>query len=63
MKQPWHFRNTRDVRTILALAGGPAKPATTEKVLAHHALSDALYQAAQVIEAASALGVPLVREK
>lgn len=63
MKQPWHYRRTRDVRTILALAGAvePVALPGGEKLLAHHALSDALYQAAQVISAAAALGVPLVR--
>jgi hypothetical protein len=55
MKVPWRFRNTRDVRTILALSGvEQVKPAN-----AHHALADAISQAEAVIAAYKKLGLKL----
>lgn len=53
--KPWHYRNARDVRTILALSGVKERDATVE----HHALDDAIVQAEAVIEAYRALGIPL----
>jgi DNA polymerase III epsilon subunit-like protein len=57
MKKPWSYRVARDVRTMLALA--PSFGTVPEGTLAHHALSDAVYQATQVIAAAKELGVVL----
>lgn len=56
MKQPWSYRNARDVRTMLALAplGGQLVPGVK-----HNALDDAVYQAEQVRTAAFNLGCVL----
>jgi hypothetical protein len=56
MKLPWFYRNTRDVRTIMALADvEPVKPK-----LAHDALSDAIAQAETVTQAYQQLGLKLL---
>lgn len=60
LKEPWKYNRKRDVRTILSLVQSPGPvEAPPPAVLAHHALSDATYQAAQVVAAAKALGVVL----
>jgi exodeoxyribonuclease VIII len=53
LKCPWHFRNERDVRTLVGLAKlGRAKPPTSGRTGTHHnALDDAQYQAAYCHEA------------
>lgn len=59
---PWSFRNTRDVRTILALAKKRfiyAPVTRLDNELQHDALGDALFQARQVEEAAKLLEVQL----
>lgn len=58
-KQPWSYRNARDVRTILALAPLSRLAGEMPTSGAHHALHDAELQAKQVIAAAKALGVEL----
>ena len=53
MQLPWSYRNTRDTRTLFALArdmGAPA-PEKTRPGDKHHALGDAIRQAEWVIEA------------
>jgi hypothetical protein len=59
VKVPWSYRNSRDVRTILALAPGAAEQCGRQEHPAHHALGDAELQAWQVIESAKQLGFPL----
>ena len=55
MKVPWFYRNTRDVRTITALADvEPVVPAN-----AHDALSDATAQAQTVVLAYRKLGLKI----
>ncbi len=53
--RPWSYRNTRDVRTILAIAGVTQEPNGTK----HHALDDACSQANAVVAAYKALGKTL----
>ena len=55
MKVPWLFRNTRDVRTVMALAGVKA----FEPEHKHDALSDAIAQAKTVMAAYEKLGLQL----
>lgn len=56
MKIPWLYRNTRDVRTIMALADvDPVQP-----TLKHDALSDAIAQAETVVSAYKKLGLKLI---
>ncbi len=56
LHKPWHYRNTRDVRTIFGLAQyKPAAKATVE----HDPVEDAIEQAKGVVEAANKLGVTL----
>jgi len=57
-KPSWSFRNTRDVRTILAIGKNldlPSWPPMDERTK-HHALHDAEYQALQVTEVLEKLG-------
>ena len=53
MLTPWHYRNTRDTRTLFALARdmGATGPKLTTPGDAHHALADAIRQAQGVIDA------------
>lgn len=51
---PWHYRNTRDLRTLYELAG--ERP-DLENENAHHALEDAKYQLREVRECYKMLGM------
>ncbi len=53
LQKPWSYRNTRDVRTILALAGMHSSKAE----LKHSPVADAEAQAMDVLAAAAILGV------
>ena len=63
IRVPWLFRNTRDVRTILALAEPPGQkkpyPSTFNGFVKHFALHDAKLQMMQVQNAARFLGISL----
>ena len=54
-KEPWSFRNTRDVRTILSLSGVLQRKSIHD----HNALNDARVQADAVIESYEKLGMVL----
>lgn len=56
MKIPWRYKNTRDVRTVMALAN--IEP--VEAKLKHDALSDAIAQAETVVNAYRKLGLKLI---
>ena len=61
IRLPWSFRNSRDVRTMLWL-GKKRDVALSPKqswMVDHYALHDAIYQATQVIEVCSGLGMTL----
>lgn len=53
MKQPWSFRNSRDVRTICWAGGVPPEP--SGKLIQHNALHDAQEQADDVARNIKAL--------
>lgn len=61
LKQPWCFRNDRDVRTLLELGRSlrqfDAKQALSHTGVAHNALDDAKYQAQYVCAAYHALAL------
>lgn len=50
IKEPWHYRNCKDLRTLYMLAGGrPKEPdGSPENLIAHSAIDDAIYQAYEV---------------
>lgn len=54
-RQPWTFSHTRDVRTIMALAG-PVECPRRDGAMEHHALSDAIEQADIVRACCSKIG-------
>lgn len=55
-RQPWSYRNTRDCRTIYALAGDVREPKSGTE---HSAVDDAEMQARAVLDAYQKLGVAL----
>jgi len=57
---PWHYRNARDVRTVLSLV--KHKPEVHHTFPKHHALGDAVLQARQVQEIYRHLGLKLSEE-
>jgi hypothetical protein len=46
-RDPWQFRNIRDMRTVMDLAGNPALPFVGTR---HNALDDAIHQAKVIAE-------------
>ena len=58
---PWSYRRVRDVRTIVALAGGRVRERDPKKVgmVEHNPVDDALLQAEAVREAYAVLGVDM----
>lgn len=53
---PWQYRNIRDTRTVIDLAGGARIPRPSTS-LVHHALDDAWFQAHVIMDCYKLLGV------
>lgn len=58
LERPWRYHATRDVRTVLSMAP-PDLTLPQGRVIAHHALHDAMHQAEQVRAVYRALGLKL----